>query len=228
MNTLFEISPNRKDEWLTPPQIVKSLGPFDLDPCSPINRPWPTAHTHYTVEDNGLTKSWFGRVWCNPPYSNIGVWLKKCAYHNNAIALLFARTDTKDFFAQVWNKADSVFFLAGRLKFYHSSGIIAGNAGAPSVLVSYGEQNTQAIEKSGLSGKHVRLKATTIIVVGVSPTWYSVITIAVNNLGELQLKPLYDMVERIAPDKVAINKNWKAKVRQQVQEYRRKNIIKTT
>lgn len=32
-----------KDEWLTPPEIVQSLGSFDLDPCSPIARPWPFA-----------------------------------------------------------------------------------------------------------------------------------------------------------------------------------------
>jgi len=32
-----------KDEWLTPPDIIKALGPFDLDPCAPIVRPWPTA-----------------------------------------------------------------------------------------------------------------------------------------------------------------------------------------
>jgi len=25
----------RTDEWLTPPKIIKSLGEFDLDPCSP-------------------------------------------------------------------------------------------------------------------------------------------------------------------------------------------------
>lgn len=31
------------DEWLTPPQLLKCLGPFDLDPCSPVDRPWPTA-----------------------------------------------------------------------------------------------------------------------------------------------------------------------------------------
>ena len=24
-----------KDEWLTPPEIIYSLGEFDLDPCSP-------------------------------------------------------------------------------------------------------------------------------------------------------------------------------------------------
>ncbi len=30
----------QNDEWLTPPSILKELGHFDLDPCSPINRPW--------------------------------------------------------------------------------------------------------------------------------------------------------------------------------------------
>lgn len=27
------------DEWLTPPHILRALGDFDLDPCSPVNRP---------------------------------------------------------------------------------------------------------------------------------------------------------------------------------------------
>lgn len=70
----------KNDEWLTPPEIMSSLGAFDLDPCSPINRPWPTAGIHYTVEDDGLSKPWFGRVWCNPPHlvarpsSGCGAW----------------------------------------------------------------------------------------------------------------------------------------------------------
>lgn len=37
------------DEWLTPKWLVDRLGPFDLDPCSPINRPWATAARHFTV-----------------------------------------------------------------------------------------------------------------------------------------------------------------------------------
>lgn len=32
-----------KGELLTPPELIKSLGEFGLDPCSPINRPWDTA-----------------------------------------------------------------------------------------------------------------------------------------------------------------------------------------
>lgn len=26
----------KSDTWLTPPDIIKSLGEFDLDPCSPV------------------------------------------------------------------------------------------------------------------------------------------------------------------------------------------------
>lgn len=68
MNTTFEMDrENGKDEWLTPPEIITALGPFDLDPCSPVNRPWATANNHYTILDDGYNKKWFGRVWCNPP-----------------------------------------------------------------------------------------------------------------------------------------------------------------
>jgi hypothetical protein len=34
-------------EWLTPPEIITSLGMFDLDPCTPSVRPWDTAKKHY-------------------------------------------------------------------------------------------------------------------------------------------------------------------------------------
>ena len=74
MNTLFEGNTKTgKDEWLTPPPILQALGEFDLDPCSPINRPWDTANNHLTINDNGLSQTWGGistRVWCNPPYDN--------------------------------------------------------------------------------------------------------------------------------------------------------------
>ena len=82
-----------KDEWLTPPKIITDLGPFDLDPCSPINRPWPTAKMHFTIEDDGLRLPWHGRVWMNPPYGpHTGMWLSKLADHRNGVALIFART----------------------------------------------------------------------------------------------------------------------------------------
>lgn len=129
MDVSFEKSEG-KDEWLTPPEIIKALGKFDLDPCSPVNRPWNTADNHYTIDDNGLMMPQDGRVWCNPPYGNqTGIWLEKCALHKDAIALTFARTETRMFFDAVWNKAHAVLFIKGRLKFYHVSGKEGGQQG---------------------------------------------------------------------------------------------------
>lgn len=148
-----------KDEWLTPPELVRSLGPFDLDPCSPIARPWPTAANHFTTIDNGLLKAWTGRVWCNPPYGReTGRWLGRCAEHGNATALVFARTETADWVEHVWKRAHSVLFLYGRLFFHHVDGRrAASNSGAPSALIAYDEANTLALSHSSLLGKLIKL-----------------------------------------------------------------------
>lgn len=103
-----------KDEWLTPPNVIEALGAFDLDPCAPVTRPWKTAAQHYTALDDGLSKPWVGRVWCNPPYGlEAAKWLARCAEHGNAMALIFARTETRMFFDHVWPKAQLCCFLRG-------------------------------------------------------------------------------------------------------------------
>lgn len=149
-----------KDEWLTPPDLIRQLGEFDLDPCAPVNRPWDTARRHYTIEDDGFNKPWAGRIWLNPPYGKETFrWLDKLAAHGSGIALIFARTDTKGFHKTVWAKAHAVFFFKGRLKFYHVTGEQAGTANAPSVLVSYSPADTIAIMRAGLRGKLVIIAA---------------------------------------------------------------------
>ena len=155
MDTTFQGNTETgKDEWLTPPEIVRSLGDFDLDPCSPINRPWDTAKKHLTVIDDGLNQEWNGSVWCNPPYGKEAVkWLEKCAEHNNCIALVFARTETKMFFSEVWEKATAILFIKGRLRFYHVSGKQGGTAGAPSVLIAYGSDAAKRLQNSKIKGK---------------------------------------------------------------------------
>lgn len=144
-----------KHEWLTPPEIIKALGEFDLDPCAPIadKRPWPTAHNHYDITNDGLKMPWFGRVWCNPPYETklASAFLSKCIEHGNAIALIFARTETENWFKYIWGKADCVLFIKGRLTFYHASGKVANcSAGAPSALIAYGANNASVLRNSSL------------------------------------------------------------------------------
>lgn len=142
----------KNDEWLTPPEILEKLGKFDLDPCAPVLRPWPTADRHYTAEDDGLALPWEGRVWCNPPFGREAVrWLRKMADHGNGVALIPARTETAMFYETVWGRANGILFLKGRPHFHFVDGSRAAfNSGAPIALVAYGADNLEILKRSRL------------------------------------------------------------------------------
>lgn len=144
--------------WLTPPEIIEALGPFDLDPCAaPEPRPWPTATEHWT--ELALIRPWQGRVWLNPPYGPFaGDFLERLADHGNGIALVFARTETDAFHRHVWNRADGLLFLRGRLHFHYPNGRRAdANAGAPSVLIAYGQANRHCLLNCDIDGHFIEL-----------------------------------------------------------------------
>lgn len=68
------------DDRGTDPDFIASLearfGPFTLDvAAAPHNAKAPR---FYTREDDGLTQPWQSvLVWCNPPYSDCGAWVRK-------------------------------------------------------------------------------------------------------------------------------------------------------
>lgn len=152
----------KSDDWLTPPSLVEAVGPFDLDPCASKCQPWPTAAKMLT--EGGLEAKWTGHVWLNPPYGpETGRWLGRLADHGDGIALVFARTETRDFHRFVWRRADAVYFLLGRLHFHWPDGERARfNAGAPSCLVAYGLKALAKLSRLGCRpteypGRFVRL-----------------------------------------------------------------------
>ena len=143
----------KNDEWLTPPWILQPLGDFDLDPCAPTLRVWSTAKLHYTKEDNGLDKSWSGRVWCNPPFHRHlrPKWMQKMATHNNGIMLLPAAGETKAFADYVWGRCSGILMLNRRPHFHYVEGTRArANSGCTICLVAYGADNFEVLKKSGL------------------------------------------------------------------------------
>lgn len=148
------------DTWLTPPSLIRALGEFDLDPCCPPNMPWTTAKIHYTKEHDGLTQPWRGRVWCNPPYSAEAVrWLRKLADHGHGTALIFARVETAWFFETVWNRAQAILFMRGRVTFCDAQGVPAkANAGAASCLIAYGDRDADVLANCRIEGQYVRLR----------------------------------------------------------------------
>lgn len=160
MNTTFEgRTSTGKDEWLTPPEIVRALGHFDLDPCAPIKAPWSLADKNYTIVDNGLMQPWCGRCWINPPYTQklMAEFVKRCIEHKNATLLTFARTDTRLFHELIFPNAVAILFIKGRLRFYHVDGRQADCAGAPSCLIAFDDYNARMLERSGIDGHILRV-----------------------------------------------------------------------
>lgn len=141
---------NISTDWYTPSWVFERMGiEFDLDPCQPIEViKWIPAKSRYTVEDDGLKKPWFGRVWLNPPYGKqTPDWLAKMNQHRNGVALVFARTDC-GWFHNFVTKADAILFLKGRVRFVDGLGVTKGSgAGSGSMLVAWGGENVEALNR---------------------------------------------------------------------------------
>lgn len=161
----------KSQSWLTPPDLLKLLGKFDLDPCCPPFMPYETATRMlsnnsrakessnpkvFYVKDGCEAKHWKGRVFLNCPYSakECERWLNQFMEHGNGICLAASRTETEWFQTNVFRNSDAILFLRGRLHFHLPDGSRAkGNAGHGSVLVACGEANVALLKKLNDSGK---------------------------------------------------------------------------
>jgi hypothetical protein len=220
------------DIWLTPPEIIRDLGPFDLDPCAaPEPRPWPTAARMISLPQDGLYAAWAGLVWLNAPYGEeTGDWLARLARHDpGGIALTFARTETAYFFDHAWAAGAGFYFLRGRINFLGPDGRRRrgargdlGRSGAPSVLIGYGDEGLRRLARSKLGG-HLLVNARAVL---ISPddipmgTWQDAVGAALAG-RTLRLRDIYAAAE--GTPKVRIAKaeghNWQAQIRRALQVY---------
>lgn len=133
-------------EWYTPVEIIERTlalfgGTIDLDPCSnaaTADNPNVPAERHFTEADDGLSRTWEGSVYMNPPYGNvIKEWVYKLADEfdagnvTEAVALVPARTDTK------WMRRLAEYprcYIWGRLSFSEHE----NSAPFPSVVIYLG------------------------------------------------------------------------------------------
>jgi hypothetical protein len=153
--------PNRgdTDEWLTPPDLIDALGPFDLDPCAHPQQFYRTASRMISPPNDGLAAAWDGLVWLNPPFSQMRKWLPKLVASGNGIALAAARTEVERWFwPYIWEAADAVLFLRGRLYFHRPDGSTEGNAGHGSVLAAYGQLAKDRLKAAAGLGRFLDLR----------------------------------------------------------------------
>jgi phage N-6-adenine-methyltransferase len=128
------------DEWETPREFFDAIDAvfrFTLDVCAARNN--TKCERYFTKKEDGLSQSWRGVCWMNPPYGReIALWVRK-AYESSleagtvVVCLLPSRTDTRWWHDYVLDHAEGIFFIKGRLKF---SG--RGPAPFPSALAVFG------------------------------------------------------------------------------------------
>jgi len=111
-----------RSDWRTPTQIIEAIRtefPFTLEAAASMEN--TAGRRYFDIENDALSQTWNGVVWCNPPYGRrVDRWLIKGAESADAgavvVFLLPARTDTAWFHEIVLPRAE-VRFLRGRLKF---------------------------------------------------------------------------------------------------------------
>lgn len=120
------------DDRETPPELFEPLNErfgFTLDVAASASN--AKCARYFSLEDDGLRQSWAGeRVWCNPPYSDIAVWLEKAwaewkTGFLDVLVMLLPANRTEQRWWQDWieplrDAADTdlrVEFLAGRQRF---------------------------------------------------------------------------------------------------------------
>jgi hypothetical protein len=136
-----------QNDYYTPKWVFQQLNiKFDLDVCAPINGvPWIPADNYYHEAIDGLTQNWYGKVWCNPPYSLPTPWVDKFIAHNNGLILVpFSRAK---WFIKLWENADAIVALPNNFKFEHKD---HGTKGVfmPVFLASLGDYCTDHLEAS--------------------------------------------------------------------------------
>lgn len=134
---------NWSNDYLSPPELVWSLGTFDLDPACPSNMPWETATT--MLSEKGLTTEWTGRVWMNPPYRGVLPWVEKFVANNRGICLLNGRSTETRATQLAMKNASAILFPAKRLTFFKPTGEAWAQKWFPSVLVGLSVMDAAAL-----------------------------------------------------------------------------------
>jgi ParB family chromosome partitioning protein len=134
-------------EWYTPSWLLDAavavMGGIDLDPASSDAQQAASpvkATRYFTIADNGLTQSWHGRVFLNPPYAArvIDTFVEKflterqLGHLQQGILLTNSSTETRWWHAAAQG-CDAICFVKGRVRFLKLiDGVLSPGTSSPS------------------------------------------------------------------------------------------------
>jgi hypothetical protein len=131
-------------EYYSPKEIVDAarrvMGVIDLDPASSaIANQIVRAKHYYTIEDDGLTQTWYGNVWMNHPFSrtNNPKWIDRLRVEyeigdvSQACCICFAAT-SENWFQPLYDYP--LCFLSPRTNYYLPDGTLKEDVTKGSVV----------------------------------------------------------------------------------------------
>ena len=150
------------DEWYTPLKILEAVaalsdGGIDLDPC---HAPRSLVVARHVIDvrngGDGLRDEWpgDGLVWCNPPYSDVEPWLRRCtnaSVSRDVVLLIPMRPETRAWQQWVWGSNAVVVVHTGRLSFVAPDGIAPGGGGR-AVTLHQSEVRPICADQLGVGG----------------------------------------------------------------------------
>jgi hypothetical protein len=138
------------DILFTPPELFELLDiRFDMDVCSPTGGlDWIPTNRFIDESEDGLNVEWSGRVWMNPPYSNVTPWMDKWLSHKNGFCLV--PFSAAKWSVKLWDsEAMGVLMDQTTMKFI-TPDLNRQAIFMPVGLWAIGESNVTALKMSGL------------------------------------------------------------------------------
>lgn len=148
----------KKDEYMTPKEVIDFFGPFDYDPSTTDAQAKLCNIQNYdTIATDGLKSDWskFKKIWINPPFTRKFEFLEKAAKTNSHIFFLMPiETMTTGKFHKIMNSYVGGYIMwipNGRVKFYDESGECSSPAFGSVVIELCGKR--KRIKYWSLDGK---------------------------------------------------------------------------
>ena len=136
------------DDYYTPKWVFDTLGlHFDLDVASPPHSTNVPCDRYFTQADDGLAQDWYGRVWCNPPFSKPRPWVERWLEHSNGVALLPISRAAR-WIDNLWTSPAKVYVINRNVKFHKPDGTV-NHVWVCLWLWAIGDDNIEALQNFG-------------------------------------------------------------------------------
>lgn len=157
------------DTWATPQVVFDKLNErfnFVHDVCA--QHTTAKCPSYWTEEDDAFKQDWVngvdpgkGWLWCNPPYSGIGPWVKRATeaqvQGRGTVMLVMCDPSVKWFARAIEAASEVIFVTQGRLAFLNDGVVRSGNNKGSLILIFdpdfIGECQTRYIPRSYFTGE---------------------------------------------------------------------------